>query len=257
MDNTDNAWRQWGLRDPYFGVLTSDAYRLSRLSEEAKSAFFETGRQHFEHVLAVIRERLDPRFQPRRAVDFGCGTGRVLIPMAGECEETLGLDVSDGMLTECLANCRRARRHHVILKLSADRLSGLSGEYDLIHSFIVFQHIPARRGERLAATLLKHLDPRGVAVLHFTYRWEAGWRERFMYFVRHHVPFAHRFMNRLRGEHPGDPKMQMNLYDLNRLRRLFDAAGVRRTHVEWVRHGNHHGAVYYLSKRDAAEAFST
>ena len=250
MRSTDKAWNRWGLQDPYFAVLTLEEYRQERLSDESKKQFFQTGQQHYDHVLATIRAHLGAPFNPKRALDFGCGTGRVLLAMARSCEEVLGVDISDSMLSECRANCRAAGVHNVSLGKSDDRLSAASGEYDLVHSFIVFQHIPARRGERLVSKLLEHLRRDGVAVLHFVYGWEATLRQRIAYWIRHHIPLAHAFMNRLRRKPVSDPKMQMNVYDTNRLFRRFAEAGTRILHTEFVRHGAHLGVVFYLCKQN-------
>ena len=246
MHATDKAWDEWGARDPYYAVLTSEEYRGLHLSDEARTKFFQTGQQHFDHVLATVRAHMDPQFSPTRAVDFGCGTGRVLIAMAKTCKEVLGIDVSDSMLSECLANCRAAHVENVTLKKSDDQLSALSGEYDLIHSFIVFQHIPRPRGENLIPRLLNHLGENGVAVLHLVYGWDAGLRQRIAYFARHRIPLVHTLANWLRGHHVSDPRMQMNLYDMNRIFRLIHEAGGQTMHVELVRHGAHRGVVLYL-----------
>jgi SAM-dependent methyltransferase len=252
MHDTDKAWEQWGARDPYYGVLTSEEYRGLRLDEDRRRAFFEGGRRHLAEILETIRSRLCPEFAPGRAVDFGCGTGRVLIPMAGVCAEATGLDVSDAMLAECRANCRRAGLGNVVLGKSDDRLSALSGRYDFIHSFIVFQHIRRPRGERIAIRLLGHLADGGVAVLHFACGWDAGVMQRAAYFARHRIPLAHAAMNWWRGRPVDEPRMEMNLYDENRLRRLAGEAGIETLHAEPVRHGAHRGVVLYLARRPAS-----
>jgi hypothetical protein len=35
-DNSDNAWKKWGDRDPYFGVLADDQFRLTAITDEVK-----------------------------------------------------------------------------------------------------------------------------------------------------------------------------------------------------------------------------
>lgn len=249
MHQTDKAWETWGTVDPYYGVLTSEPYRKADLSDASKKIFFDTGRDHFNHVLRTIRRHLDPTFSPTRGVDFGCGTGRVLVAIAGVCEEVLGLDIADSMLTECQINCHEAQLKNVTLEKSNDTLSALSGEYDLIHSFIVFQHIRPSRGKVIIPRLLDHLSQSGVAVLHIVYQWDAGMRQRIAYFMRHHVPLAHVVMKRFRNRHSDDPKMEMNVYNMNLLLGLLDKAGVEKIYIEPVRHGAHRGAILYASKK--------
>src|SRR5262249_5509640 len=101
---TDQAWEYFGRTEPYFGVLTQPAYQMGQLSEAARIEFFESGRRYVEFALEVARNHLDPTFRPARALDFGCGVGRLAIPLARVCESVIGVDVSDAMLTEARKN---------------------------------------------------------------------------------------------------------------------------------------------------------
>jgi 2-polyprenyl-3-methyl-5-hydroxy-6-metoxy-1,4-benzoquinol methylase len=249
MHHTDKAWEKWGATAPYYGVLTSDEYRGAHLNDRSKARFFETGRQHFDHVLDTIGKYVTPEFRPSRALDFGCGTGRVLIPIAHMCEEALGVDVSESMLLECAANCEASGLKNVALRQSGDLRSALTGQYDLIHSFIVFQHIRRSRGERLVQILLKHLSNKGVAVLQFVYQWDASLLQRLAYFLRHYAPLAHPVMNLLRHRYACEPKMEMNVYNMNRVLGIMNYNGVQNVHFEFVRHGAHHGVVLYIWRR--------
>src|SRR5690349_22592424 len=94
----DRTWRPYGRTDPYFAVLTDEAYRRENLDEGARRAFFESGERHVEWVLAAARRLTGEGWRPRRVLDFGCGVGRVLIPLARGAESAVGVDVSPEML---------------------------------------------------------------------------------------------------------------------------------------------------------------
>ncbi|MBW4473318.1 MAG: class I SAM-dependent methyltransferase [Stenomitos rutilans HA7619-LM2] len=166
---TDQEWEKWGQVDPYFAVLTHAKFRTGNLTQEAKAEFFESGKDHIRHVLEVCRQHLDQGFTPKRALDFGCGTGRIVIPLAKIAEQVVGLDVSDSMLGEASQNCEEYSMNNIILIKSDDSLSSLSGKFDFIHSFLVFQHIAPSRGKHILINLLKHLEDGGIGALHFTY----------------------------------------------------------------------------------------
>src|SRR5690606_14862945 len=136
----------WGARDPYFGVLTHDRYRSSRITADDYLAFFESGRGHVEAVLASCRRHFGESFQPQRVLDFGCGVGRVLLPFSEVCDEVVGVDVSESMLAEARRNCARFGVTNATLVRADDTLSAIDGKFDLIHSTIVFQHIESERG---------------------------------------------------------------------------------------------------------------
>ena len=90
--NPDNEWEKFGKLDPYFGVFTDN------LSEEQIIEFFDSGENQLELFLRIIKQHLDPNFTIINALDFGCGVGRVLIPLARISSFVLGIDISDSML---------------------------------------------------------------------------------------------------------------------------------------------------------------
>src|SRR6185503_1336135 len=159
--STDEQWEQWAQTDPYFAVLSSDRFR-GALSPAARADFFSSGEQQVSHALQVIRAHLAPGFEPRSALDFGCGTGRIVIPLARLCD-AIGEDTSPTMLAEAARNAAAAG-------VKAQFTRSASGKYDLITSFLVFQHIPVARGMEIARRLMGQLNPGGVAALHFVYR---------------------------------------------------------------------------------------
>ena len=143
---TDRDWKKWGQVDPYFGVLSDEAFRSDRLNEASREAFFATGDAHVAELLKTIRSHFDADFVPGATLDFGCGVGRLLIPFARVSARALGLDISPAMLDEAKANAEQHGLSNVELRLSDDQLSEAQGRFDLVHSHIVLVHIPTRRG---------------------------------------------------------------------------------------------------------------
>ncbi len=150
MKRSDRAYDSVGQTEPYFGVISLDRYLSANLDAAALSEFFASGEAQVAQVLAMIRARFAADFKPRRALDFGCGVGRILIPLAREADHAIGVDVSDAMMAEAARNCRERGLANVSFVKSDDRLSRLEGTFDLIHSSIVFQHIVPRRRRRAA-----------------------------------------------------------------------------------------------------------
>jgi SAM-dependent methyltransferase len=244
--STDIAWEEWGRRDPYFGVITNQKFRRTELTSEAREEFFESGRAHVKFVFDMIRQYINPAFQPASIVDFGCGVGRLLVHFSPATREVVGLDVSPSMLEEAKRNCDEFEVSNVQLLLSDDQLSALSGSYDLIHSFIVFQHIPPERGREIFRRILPRISAGGVGALHFSYAKTcyAG-----TYGVAPQpVPRAVRGWPAARTERqPGaDPEMQMNPYHLNEILFILQTSGVSRFHVEFTDHGGELGVFVFF-----------
>lgn len=240
--NTDAAWEEWGRRDPYFGVLTNSKFRRIGMTEETKFEFFESGRLHVEFVLQTIRSHIVSEFNPRTILDFGCGVGRTLVTFSKMAHQAVGVDVSDSMLKEARNNCQERGLSNVLLFLSDDDLSALSGTFNLIHSAIVFQHIPLDRGRHIVRGLLARLAPRGVGALHFLY-------SKSIYASTYGVAPAENIVVGA-APHPAplgiDPEIQMNPYPMNEILFLLHTAGVQTFHAEFTDHGGELGVFVFF-----------
>lgn len=240
--STDTAWEEWGRRDPYFGVITDPKFRSAGINENAKQEFFASGESHVHGVLSTIRKHIDPGFVPRAALDFGCGVGRLLIPFAKVAQEVVGLDVSSSMLEEARRNCEEQGLQNVRLFRSDDALSTLTGPFDLIHSCIVFQHIPVERGRALFEKLLQQLSTGGVGAIQLTYS-----KTRFA----STYGLAPPELPRLGTSNPpaptdADPLMQMNPYNLNEILFLMQRRGILQFHAEYTDHGGELGIFLFF-----------
>ena len=104
--DTDRDWEQIGRTKPYHGVLANPQF-LNPGPEDLRD-FFTSGERDIRRVLASLRKAFGP-FEPKSALDFGCGVGRLLIPLARECGHAFGVDVSEPMLDSGPAALRAGR----------------------------------------------------------------------------------------------------------------------------------------------------
>jgi SAM-dependent methyltransferase len=250
-NDSDRDWQRLGETDPYFAVLTAPQYH-GQLSGADREAFFASGEAHVAHVLAIIRDRLDPTFAPDRALDFGCGVGRIVIPLAERCREVTGVDVSHAMLAEARKNCDAAGAANVQLLPSDDRLTAVTGEFDFVHSYIVLQHIPVRRGERIVGELVNRLAPNGIGIFHITYaRAPVTSLRRLVYWARTQIPGGQWAFNIARGRPARDSLMQMNRYSVTRLLDILWRGGCSEVHVRFSDHGGYRGVLLFARKASA------
>jgi ubiquinone/menaquinone biosynthesis C-methylase UbiE len=246
VSNTDRDWEWYGAHDPYFGVVSHGRYRREQLDEDARRAFFETGRAHVEALFASLESALGiETLKPRRALDFGCGVGRIVLPLAERCGEVVGVDVAPSMLEEAERNCRERDLRNVHLVLGDDELSRCTGSFDLVHSFIVFQHVPVARGLRLLDALLRLLEPGGVGALHFTHDVPSHRSLKHLLRTR---PVLRQLNNLRLGKPLNEPSAEMNDYDLRPVLRRLQDAGARRVVAELTDHGGARGALLLFRK---------
>jgi SAM-dependent methyltransferase len=239
--STDTAWEEWGRRDPYFGVITDPKFRGAGINENAIQEFFASGHSHVHGVLSTIRKCIDPEFAPRTVLDFGCGVGRLLIPFAKFAADVVGLDVSPSMLQEARRNCDEQRLNNVRLFHSDDALSTLTGSFDLIHSCIVFQHIPVDRGRAIFSQLLRYLHPGGVGAVQFTYS-----KTRFAQTHGIAPPLLPAEVAAQPVCTDADPEIQMNPYNMNEILFLLQKQGMSRFLTEFTDHGGELGVFLFF-----------
>jgi SAM-dependent methyltransferase len=254
--NSDDEWKKYGAEDPYYGVVSLDKFHRDNLTPEALDEFFESGRRHIAYVLETVRRHVAPDFRiTGDALDFGCGVGRCLIPMATLCKTAVGVDVSEAMLDAARRHAAERSVDNLRLVTSDDALSNLTGPFDFVHSFAVFQHIPPRRGEKLVARLLGMLAEGGVASIQFVYDRRVSAPVKLAGRLRRWVPLLHPLLNVLSGEKASKPLMEKNCYNLNRLVALFRAAGCPSVHVAFEGKGRIQSLIVCGQKLSHADVY--
>jgi SAM-dependent methyltransferase len=195
----------------------------------ALAEFYASGRHDVDLVLQRSIRFLGEWSTPARALDFGCGVGRLTYAMAAHAGEVVGYDVSPAML-----NKAEARNEGSVTFTSA----WPDGDFDWINSFIVFQHIAPERGLTLLNQLLRSLRPGGLVSLHFTiYRDAHLVPERSVRAAT--IQALRRWLGRPTGPPPGS--VTMYDYDLGKVAEALIRAGVDESAMFHADHGGHHG----------------
>jgi ubiquinone/menaquinone biosynthesis C-methylase UbiE len=219
------------------------------LDEKAVDTFFATGESHIETVFSWI-ERYFDKPELGRCMDFGCGVGRLVIPLAKRFKEVVGVDISKGMMAEAKRNCEELGLYNVSFAESDDELSNVKGKFDLIHSYIVLQHINTKRGENIFRRMIEILNENGIGVLHITYAKE-NYRqsEKIIKVLRENVPMVQGMINLIKGRDFNYPHISMNQYDINRLLLFLQESGCDRTVMNFTKHGSDLGVVVMFQKK--------
>lgn len=80
----------------------------------------------------------------RRALEIGCGLGRLMLHLAREFGEIHGVDVSDEMVRMAREKLAAIPHAHVHLTGGAGLAAFADDSFDFVYSYAVFQHIPSR-----------------------------------------------------------------------------------------------------------------
>jgi len=247
MYRPEREWEKFGKTEPYYGVMTEDKFKTNKLTEAAKDEFFQTGQRHIEQVMYEIRHYLFADFNPLEVLDFGCGVGRLVVPLARQCESVVGVDFSISMLKEAEKNCQKFRVRNVRFVNDIFALKNSAAKFDLVHSYIVFQHIPVRNGLLLLQVLADLIAPAGIGVIHFPFRCTSFAHALFSYVMKK-VPLAYNVWNIFKKRPWSYPYMQMNIYNLNSIFAILKAGGCKFCHCQFMQRDYYEGAVLFFQK---------
>ena len=247
-DRTAADWEELARREPYFAVLTHDDLLGVQSSDVATTAFFETGEADIAALLAAIASAIGRDVVLTASLDFGCGVGRLTLPLARRAQRVVACDIAPTMLVHARQNAANAGLHNVTF-IENHELAALSDDqFDFIGSLLVLQHIPPRSGYEIIRTLLRLLAPGGIAALHMTFERPGGGLRRLARAARAKSRFIHRAVGFIRHENLRLPYMQMNEYDERILQRDVEAAGAQLVGRFPTRHGDTTGAVMVIEK---------
>ena len=135
------AWNDLAEVDPFWSILSDPAKRFSRWDVKE---FFATGEREIAGLLAESGALKHP-VKNERALDFGCGVGRLTRALATRFRECHGVDISEQMISRARQLNDGVQNCHFLLNVSEDLAFSPSDYFDLVYSNIVLQHIPGKQ----------------------------------------------------------------------------------------------------------------
>lgn len=245
---TDSYYKHSKEVDPYFAVIPYEKYKKDNLSDAALSEFFESGEAHIEKIWTLIEDNFVKDFRPVNSIDFGCGVGRLTLPIARRGKTVIGIDISENMLAEARRNAEKFDLENTTFVKGDETLSMVSGKFDFVHSYIVFQHIKPRIGEMIFKRLVEMLNVGGIGVLHLTYHnsnFSTAQKVRFSLY--RDFPFTFKIRNFALGK-KHDALFPMYNYDLNRIFLILQENDCHKCFVKFSQHGIE-GAILFFQKK--------
>lgn len=250
VPNGARDWERLGSLEPYFAVLTESRFLRENLTPESLAAFHASGEADVSQIAALATVKSGKPFHPRKALEFGCGVGRLTFPMAARAETVTGIDAAPTLLEIARAEASARGLQNVEFLPVEDLASLQAGTFDFVHSYIVFQHIPTVEGETYLRELLRLAAPEATVALHFTLSRAGGPVRRILRALRGRSRLIHRLATLARRER-NLPYMQMNTYEQRRIETMLADAGFDRPTIEPTEHGGVRGGIF-VATRDSA-----
>jgi SAM-dependent methyltransferase len=161
LERHQRDWEDLATLDPLWAIASTPEHRFGAWDEDA---FMASGERKAKGLMSHL-DRLGLPARRERALDFGCGVGRITLPLSTHFAETTGVDIAPAMIEQ--ARQRAAGRPGVRYVLNdRDDLEVLAGErFDLVYTGLVLQHQPSRATAlRYLGALAQLVGPGGVLV---------------------------------------------------------------------------------------------
>jgi SAM-dependent methyltransferase len=153
-------WDEFGRTDPLWAILAEPDKEGNRWELDQ---FLETGERGVDEIVKYVGQ-LGISIQWRRALDFGCGIGRLTQPLCRYFDEVHGVDIAPSMIGLAnKLNCHTDKCHYH-LNETTDLKLFRENYFDFIYSFITLQHIPPEHSRNYIKEFLRVLIPGGLLI---------------------------------------------------------------------------------------------
>jgi SAM-dependent methyltransferase len=134
------------MREDWNRRAREDAYYYVAFGRRAQDddEFFATAADVARMIESELRRLPPSPPRARRALEVGCGPGRLMRPLSRHFGEIHGVDVSDEMVARARANLESIPHAHAHHAPNSDLAAFADSSFDLVYSYAVFQDIPSR-----------------------------------------------------------------------------------------------------------------
>ncbi len=158
LEDVQKHWTAFGETDPMWAIMSDPDKRNGRWDLDD---FFRTGENHIAGTFRQLDEWGIP-VRRGKALDFGCGVGRLTQPLGDRFEVTYGVDISAPMLEGARKYNRHGDRCRYVLNTKNDLEIFEDDTFDFIFTTVVLQHMPPELAKNYIREFVRVLAPGGV-----------------------------------------------------------------------------------------------
>lgn len=246
LEKHTRDWEEMAKVDPLWAIISVPDKQFRGWDLES---FFREGEREIGQVFANVQDLKYPQ-QHQRALDFGCGVGRLTRAISPHFKECYGVDVAKSMidqakeLNQAFTNCRFS----LISKGSFEELE--DNHFDFIITRHVLQHLPSREMIRhYICELVRLLEPGGLLVFqlasHMPFRRRLHLRSK-LYDLLQVFGFKHQFLYEKLTLH----RIRMNYLTEENVALVIKSVGAKllRTTAEAISRDGISANTYYVAR---------
>jgi 2-polyprenyl-3-methyl-5-hydroxy-6-metoxy-1,4-benzoquinol methylase len=158
-----DQWQRVGVDRPHWSVTGRDEFLPDRLRAN-RDAFDSSGEEELALILAILERNGSRRESFGHVCDFGCGVGRVSLPLARRFARVTGCDVSEAHLRVAREDAAAAGVANITFVRVDPPDIGMTEPIDLWFSHLVLQHNPPPIMAAILRRMFRLLTPGGAAL---------------------------------------------------------------------------------------------
>jgi ubiquinone/menaquinone biosynthesis C-methylase UbiE len=162
LDQLAQDWDELAQIDPMWAICSDPKKQFGGWE---KTAFFALGEVEIRRALDMAGG-FGLSVQRGKALDFGCGIGRLTQALAEEFEVTFGVDVSPEMIEQAKSLNRFGDRCEYVVNRAEDLAIFESDCFDFVYTSNVLQHMPRCYMRKYLSEFVRVLKPEGVLIFH-------------------------------------------------------------------------------------------
>jgi SAM-dependent methyltransferase len=158
------------MRDDWNARAREDAgyYVAFGRRDQDDAGFFATAADVVRRLESELRRFAPGETQCLKALEIGCGPGRLMRPMSRHFAEIHGVDVSDEMIALAREKLRDIPNAYGHVSNGASLAEFADHSFGFVYSYAVFQHVPSRDVVyEYLREIRRVLQPGGVALVQF------------------------------------------------------------------------------------------
>lgn len=160
INELQKHWNMLGHVDPLWAVLSHPDKKGNKWQIDE---FFKNGKELIGKLMEYL-ESSDSTFQRRKALDFGCGVGRLSQGLAEYYDEVHGVDIAKSMLELAEKYNRHGDKCHFHLNTENNLNLFSDNSFDLIFTLLTLQHIEPKYSKNYIKEFLRVLAPKGLLI---------------------------------------------------------------------------------------------
>jgi 2-polyprenyl-3-methyl-5-hydroxy-6-metoxy-1,4-benzoquinol methylase len=218
-ERLEKTWNEWAAADPLFAILSDP----NKLGGKWDLDEFMAHTPELDEALGMAKER-GFAYGLERALDFGCGVGRITQALASHFDNVVGIDISEAMIAQAALLNRHGERCRYV---SGTLQQFPSASFDFAFSVYVIQHVPRSMQGEVLRDIVRVLQPGGLGMIQIAAPPKGISRVR--------TQFGPRWLKelRFRRRYGSAPLIEMNPLSEQRVREMIAPGRVAATVGEW------------------------